>query len=293
MKSVDTDILTVRPRTLFGYDVIDTIGEGAGSTIYAVSDRLTRQIFAAKHVVRKNEKDIRFVEQLEAEFEVSKRFNSPYLRRSFDLKINRSMLRKVQDALLVMELFDGQPLDRMLPDDMTARVNIFIDVARGLDALHAMGYLHCDLKPNNILVSSTGVVKVIDFGQACPIGAVKERIQGTPDYIAPEQVKRQPVTIRTDVFNFGATLYWALSGRNLPTLFTVGRKANSFIVHDTLATPEQINPDVPTPLSDMVMSCVHARASKRPANLSEIVRRLEIMLIGMEKRKNQKQPIVA
>jgi serine/threonine-protein kinase len=293
MKSMDNDNLAARPRTLFGYDVIDILGEGAGSTIYAVSDTTTRQIFAAKHVVRKNEKDIRFIEQLEAEYEVSRRFSSPYLRRSFDLKINRSMLRKVQDALLVMELFDGQPLERALPESLMAVVSIFIDAARGLDALHAMGYLHCDLKPNNILVSSAGIVKVIDFGQACPIGAVKERIQGTPDYIAPEQVRRQPVTIRTDVFNFGATLYWALTGRNLPTLFTVGRKANSFIVHDTLATPAQINPDIPVPLSDLVMSCVHAKAARRPANLSEIVRRLEIMMIGMEKRKNLKQPVVA
>src|SRR5687767_7239795 len=101
MGSIDQDNLAPIPRTLFGYDVVDVIGQGAGSTIYAVTDRRSRQVFAAKHVVRKNEKDIRFVEQLEAEFEVSKRFESPYLRKSLDLKVNKSMLFKVTDALLL------------------------------------------------------------------------------------------------------------------------------------------------------------------------------------------------
>ena len=53
---------------------------------------------------------------------------------------------------------------------------------------------------------------MIDYGQSCRIGTIKERIQGTPDYIAPEQVARRPVSVATDVFNLGASLYWALTG---------------------------------------------------------------------------------
>src|SRR5205809_142124 len=109
------------PKALFGFDVIDFIGEGAGSAIYAV--------------------------------------NHP---------------------------------------------------SSGLEALHHMGYIHCDLKPNNILVDPGGQVKVIDLGQACKVGTAKSRIQGTPDFIAPEQVKCEAVTARTDVFNLGATMYWTL-----------------------------------------------------------------------------------
>ena len=82
--------------------------------------------------------------------------------------------------------------------------------------MHQMGYVHCDIKPNNILRNDKGEVKVIDFGQSCKIGTVKERIQGTPDYIAPEQVARRPITVQTDVFNLGATLYWALTGKAHP-----------------------------------------------------------------------------
>jgi serine/threonine protein kinase len=63
-------------------------------------------------------------------------------------------------------------------------------------------------------------VKVIDLGQACAIGTAKSRIQGTPDYIAPEQVKCAAVTPQTDIYNLGATLYWALTGTHIPTLYT-------------------------------------------------------------------------
>src|SRR4051794_23519766 len=82
------------PRSLFGYDVLDYIGEGAGSIIYVVTEPGSRQIYALKHVVRKTEKDIRFVEQLEAEYEVGKHLKHPNLRRIFEFKCNRTVLRK-------------------------------------------------------------------------------------------------------------------------------------------------------------------------------------------------------
>jgi serine/threonine protein kinase len=193
------------PKTLFGYDVLEFIGEGAGSMIYAVSKPETGQIYALKHVTRKNEKDVRFIEQLENEFQVSKKFVHPGLRKYIDVKVLHTMLRKPTEAALVMELFDGIPLDAADMRDVGKIVDIFIQVADALDSMHSHGFVHCDLKPNNILVDSTGTAKVIDFGQTCPVGTAKTRIQGTPDFIAPEQVKCDPVSIRTDVFNFGAT----------------------------------------------------------------------------------------
>ncbi len=101
-----------------------------------------------------------------------------------------------------------------MPAKMTHLLDCFIQTAHALQSLHAGGFIHCDLKPANILRSITGETKVIDLGQACVIGARKPRIQGTPDFIAPEQVKCEPLSPRTDVFNFGATLYWSLAARN-------------------------------------------------------------------------------
>lgn len=276
------------PRELFGYEVIDRLGTGAGSTIYAVTDRASGQVYAAKHVVRTAEKDIRFVEQLENEYAVGKQVSHPGLRRAVDLKVNRTLLRKVTDAVLVLELFDGQPLDRQLAGSVRGIVKQFVAVAHALEALHGQGFVHCDLKPINILISPTcGAVKVIDFGQACPVGTAKKRIQGTPDYIAPEQVRLQPVTARTDVFNFGATLYWALTGRKLPTLITLAKGDNSLLSDALLATPAQLNPQVPEVLSNLVMECVRTNPAKRPAEMAEVTRRLELLRIALKRAARQ------
>ena len=269
------------PRQLFGYDVVEFLGEGAGSRIYVVSDHATHQLFALKHVVRKEEKDIRFIEQLEAEFEASRQFRHPGLRKSIDLKINRSILRKITEAALIMELVDGTPLDTKPPERMADMVSVFIGTAQALAHLHHLGYVHCDLKPNNILIGSKGEVKVIDYGQTCKVGTVKERIQGTPDYISPEQVRCEPVSVRTDIFNFGATMYWGLTGQKIPTLFTIKRSENSFLVDSKIPTPHEINPRVPEPLSNLVMDCVRTVAAKRPGDIGEIARRLEIMHHGL------------
>ena len=265
------------PKKLFGYDVIDFLGEGAGSMIYVVTDPVSNQLYALKYVQRKADKDIRFIEQLEAEHEVSKRFSHAALRKSIDLKINKTILRKVIDAVLIMELFDGTPLDARRPESLASCCSIFSQTASALAELHHLGYVHCDLKPNNILVGPTGTVKVIDFGQACKVGTVKERIQGTPDYISPEQVKCEPVTTRTDVFNFGATLYWALTGQKIPTLFTLKKDENSFLLDSKFATPRDLNPAVPDVLSNLVIECIRTNPAKRPGDLGELARRLGIM----------------
>ncbi len=269
------------PRHLFGYNVVEFLGEGAGSRIYVVTEPISNKLFALKHVIRKDEKDIRFVEQLEAEFEVSRQFRHPGLRRALDLKVNKTLLRKVTEAALVMELVDGTPLDSRRPERMADMVSVFIGTAQALAALHQLGYVHCDLKPNNILVDSDGMVKVIDFGQACKVGTVKERIQGTPDYISPEQVKCEPVTQRTDIFNFGATMYWGLTGQKIPTLFTIKRAENSFLVDSEIRSPRELNPRVPEPLSNLVMDCCRTVVAKRPGDIGEIARRLEIMHHGL------------
>jgi len=103
---------------LLHYDVIDVLGEGAKSVIYRVSDPSTGRQLALKHVKRIDPKDIRFVEQIENEYEISRQFSHPNLRRSFDLKINKTMLVKVAEAFLVMELFEGRTIDVRPPVTM-------------------------------------------------------------------------------------------------------------------------------------------------------------------------------
>jgi eukaryotic-like serine/threonine-protein kinase len=265
------------PRSLYGYEVIDFLGEGAGSMIYAASDPGTNQIYALKHVAVKGEKDQRFVEQLVNEFEIGTKATHPLLRRCVDLKLTKTLLRKITDAVLVMELVEGTSCETRPPTDLSLLVDVFHQTASALAALHQLNFVHCDLKPNNILVTVDGKVKIIDLGQACPIGSVKKRIQGTPDFISPEQVRCEPVTVQTDIYNLGATFYWLLSGSKLPTLFTLKKSQNSFLVADAIPQPHQLNPKVPENLSNLVMECVRITPSKRPASMQELCQRLEII----------------
>jgi serine/threonine protein kinase len=264
-------------QKLLNYDVLERLGEGARSTIYAVQDPLTRQTFALKHVIRTDPKDIRFIEQMENEFAISRQFTHPNLRRSYELKINKSMLLKVNEAFLIMELFVGKALDVFIPVGLVEIIDAFIQTAHGLKAMHVMGYAHCDIKPNNILRDDQGRVKVIDFGQSAKIGTIKERIQGTPDFIAPEQVARRPISLQTDVFNLGATLYWALTGKHIPTLYTVNKKGeNSFLLDTRIDSPQDLNPRVPNALSNLVMECIATKPQKRPADMDQVITRLEL-----------------
>jgi serine/threonine protein kinase len=264
-------------QKLLNYEVLEKLGEGARSTIYAVMDPLTKQTFALKHVIREDTKDIRFIEQMENEFAISRQFNHPNLRRSYELKIIKSMLLKVNEAFLIMELFNGRALDVHLPPSLVDIVDAFIQASQGLKAMHVMGYVHCDIKPNNIMRTDGGLVKVIDFGQSAKIGTVKERIQGTPDFIAPEQVTRRPISVQTDVFNLGATLYWALTGKHIPTAYTVNKKGeNSFLLDTRIDTPQDLNPKVPGALSNLVMECIATKTQKRPAEMDQVITRLEL-----------------
>ncbi len=184
-----------------------------------------------------------------------------------------------------MELVDGVPLDVECPSRIVDMIDCFIQTANALHALHAHGHVHCDLKPANILLcAEDGQTKVIDLGQACPVGTKKERIQGTPDFISPEQVKRDPVSPRTDVFNLGATMYVCLSGEKLPTLFTCGKGENSFLVNDRIRAPHEIKRQIPENLSNLVMDCVKIKPEKRPTDMAEVARRLDVIRFGLERR---------
>ena len=262
------------PKSLFGYDIVERLGEGAASTIYAVSDPKSRQLYALKHVIRRTEKDDRFIDQLQNEFRVSANFRHPGLRRCIDLKINRTLFRKIIDAGLIMELVDGLPLNHQPIKEVPDTISIFKDVANALAALHYQQFVHCDTKPNNILTDHSNHVKIIDFGQACRQGTVKERVQGTPDFIAPEQVKLRPVTMRTDVFNYGATLYWSLTGQKMPTIFTVDKKERDTVRELRFPSPRELNPMVSENISDLVIECVQMDPVRRPAGMSAILERL-------------------
>lgn len=264
---------------LQGYDVTGRIGRGAGAIIYEARKRGTRELVTVKHVVRHGPQDDRFLQQAENEFTVARRLDHPYLRRCIDIIRVRRWL-KLAELFLVMEHVEGERLEDRRPTDLAEVARLFMRIAEGLHALHKHGYAHADMKPNNILLTRDGGVKIIDFGQSCPLGHRKERVQGTPDYIAPEQVLRHPIDQRTDVFNLGATMYWVVTGKWFRTLLNVGSAASKKIELDARSgsePPNEIRPETPLPFSKLIMECCSARPDDRPADMREVVTRLEFI----------------
>ena len=153
-------------------------------------------------------------------------------------------------------------------------------VADALAHMNDKGYVHADMKPTNVLVTEDGSVKVIDLGQAHPIGKAKERIQGTPGFMAPEQAEIQPLSERTDVYNFGATIYWMLTSQEVPTAGPGSRGGKAAVPPPA----NRFNPDVPVELAEVVNLCLEPNEHGRWKNMHAVTRQLDKVLASMPMR---------
>lgn len=266
------------PLELFGHPVLGRIGVGAASVIYKVRDPHGTKVLALKHVVKRSEKDQRFLDQVVEEHRIGADLKHPSIRRIGRLLRRRRMFKIVELGLL-MEFIDAPGLDEVPPPAPLDAVRIFVRIAEGLHAMHQRGIVHADMKPTNVLVGED-LVKIIDLGQACPIDTRKSRIQGTPGYIAPEQAHRRRITERTDVYNFGATMYWTLARRVIPTVLPprAGEGGDgSPLSVDRVSPPDpldQVVPGVPKSLAELVDECVRISRGDRPATMAPVIDRL-------------------
>lgn len=263
-----------------GYRILAEIGRGAASIIYLVQDPRTKQVWALKHVKKESDKDQRFLDQAEEEYRIASRIKSGAIRKVERLLRKREGLLSTSELFLVMEHIDGSSIEREPPVTMTDAVNIFEQVARGLADMHREGFVHADMKPNNVIVDSGLIAKIIDLGQSCKIGTIKQRIQGTPDYIAPEQVHRKSITPKTDVYNLGATMYWVLTRQFVPTALT--GKTDSLVQGlDEALIPKakpvkELSPGCPDLLAKLVMECIVTDPDKRP-HMESVCERLNLI----------------
>lgn len=271
-----------------GYTIIRRLGTGARSVIYLAREEATKKRVAIKRAVLEAPEDTRIFKQIETEYKVSSQIDHPYIRKCYELIRSRKLLR-TNELLMTMEFFDGQSLEEQKRLSLIDVLLVFRMVAIALNAMHEKGFVHCDIKPNNILFNKN-TIKIIDLGQSCRIGEIKKRIQGTPDYIAPEQVRREHLSHRTDIFNLGATMYWALTGKNVPTLIP---KKNEFGIPigptASVQSPHEFFRKIPKPLSDLVMKCVDEKPANRPSNMLEITRQLDELIreiVGTRKSSN-------
>lgn len=261
-------------KSIGGYQVLSKLGTGAGSDIYLVQNN-DQHIYALKHVRKKTSDDQRFIDQAVDEHNLASTWEHSALRKSYKLTRGKLLLR-TSEVFVLMEYFDGIGLDEYNPASITELCDIFTHVAEGLGAMHTQGYVHADIKPNNILVGDTSV-KIIDFGQSCEIGSIKQRIQGTPDYIAPEQVLKTKITPQTDVFNLGASIYHKLTGKPIPTMIPRNKPGTvGLMMKEKLVPPQEANPQTPPALASLVMACIHESPIQRPKDMNAVKARLTI-----------------
>lgn len=178
---------------------------------------------------------------------------------------------------LVLEYIEGRPLGGPLPVDEAIRA--ILPVAAALEEAHRRGILHRDLKPANILVTDSGIAKLLDFGLAKRLDGEVDLTQtaegtvlGTAMYMSPEQAQGEPVDVRSDIFSFGAVLYELVSGRRAFAGNTAIQILAAVLHEDP--TPLQSG----TELDRLVLRCLRKRPADRFQNISEVRSALEKLL---------------
>jgi serine/threonine protein kinase len=254
------------------FQVLGTLGTGAHSTILHVRRRADAKHYALKVVPIGSAQDAKYQEQAEHEFQVAQLLDHPNLIKVYALETIRDWLFRPRKLHLLIEYVNGATLDTLPRLPIAQLVQIFLKVANGLVHLHRRQVCHADLKPNNILLGKSGEVKIIDFGLAWIKGEQKGRVQGTPEYMAPEQVQKRIANERTDIYNFGATMYRLVTLRLPPSVMAEANDLpmDAKIRQRLLKPAQECNPEAPPELCELIHSCLAQDAHKRPERASEI-----------------------
>jgi eukaryotic-like serine/threonine-protein kinase len=190
--------MEIKPGEKLGpYEILSSIGEGGMGEVWKARDTRLDRIVAIKRL--KQEYSGRF----ERESRAIAALNHPHICQIHD----------VGPDYLVLEYVEGKPLHGPMP--VADAVAAALQIAGALEAAHARGILHRDIKPGNILMSATGP-KLLDFGLAkvaSEIDATTFALAGTPLYMSPEQAEGKPLDVRSDIFSLGVVLYEILAGR--------------------------------------------------------------------------------
>ncbi len=261
------------------YQALGVIGQGGMGTVFRGWDPKLRRHIALKTVhltALAGDDATHLIESLISEAITAASVNHPNIVSVFDVEDATSV------AFIAMELIEGVSLQSYL--DQRARLPIEqtvllgVAIARALEAAHARGVLHHDIKPANILLGFDGAIKVADFGLAALINsaASKDNVFGTPGYIAPEAATGMGHDVRTDLFALGVTMYEAVVGSN-PFQQETARET---MVASVMQTPPPlteriVGDEVLTALSAIVESLMAKRPDDRPQSAAEVALRLD------------------
>lgn len=245
------------------YELRELIGSGGMADVYRASDNLLGRTVAIKILHPQYAKDPIFIERFRQEAQAAANLNQPNIVNVYDWGIEGDIY------YLVMEYVEGRDLKDIIVEGgpllPERTVEISLAICSALDAAHAQGIVHRDIKPQNIIITTDNQVKVMDFGIArAPGGAAMTQtgtIMGTAQYISPEQAQGRPADPRSDLYSIGIVLYEMLTGKTPFEGENPVAIAYKQVREDPLP-PSMINPDISPALEAIVMKAL----SKNPEN---------------------------
>jgi serine/threonine-protein kinase len=258
------------PPVIEGFDILGLLGQGGMATVWKARQRSLDRLVAIKVLsanVATGSDDLRqFCEEARATAKIS----HPGIVQAYDAAF-------AENLYFVMELIDGYTVGQWLrrkgriplPDALLVTES----VAAALDyAWEQVGMVHCDIKPDNIMVDSDGTVKVADLGlsQTHLAQALdSDEVQGTPNYMSPEQIQGGDIDCRSDIYAMGATLYHMLTGQ---FLFN-GKPTTVLDAHLEKAAPSlrQFNAEIQTPVALLVEKMLSKLPQDRQQNWRQVI----------------------
>ncbi len=260
------------------YEIIKRIGGGGMSEVYKAKCHKLNRYVAIKVLKEEFGKDDNFVKKFNIEAQAAAGLSHPNIVNIYDVVNENNM------HFIVMELIEGITLKDYIASkgmlDIKEAINIVLQVAKGLECAHERNIVHRDVKPQNIIISVDGTVKVADFGiaKATTEETINAFALGSVHYISPEQAKGAYTDIRSDIYSLGVSLYEMISGR-VP--FNGENAVAVALAHvEEVVTPPSIyNSKISPELETIVLKCMQKSPDRRYQNLKELIRELQNLLI--------------
>ncbi|MCX7625957.1 MAG: serine/threonine protein kinase [Candidatus Sumerlaeaceae bacterium] len=257
------------------YEILEEIGRGGMGTVYKAYQRSLDRVVAIKVLYENLADDPEFRARFQNEATIVAHLTHPNIVAVFDIE------RHGKTFAIIMEYVEGQSLQKLVEaGTLDERTTLLIgaQIARALHHAHQQGVIHRDVKPDNILVKSSGVAKITDFGIARFRGG-KFRTQtgvsmGTPRFMSPEQVTGHDVDGRSDLYSLGVCLYYCLTGKvpfDGDNAFAVATRH----IYEKPLPPSEINPAVSPAAEMVVMRALQKRKEDRFATGEEMAEALE------------------
>ncbi len=252
------------------YEIIDKVGSGGMADVYKAKDHRLNRFVAVKVLRQEYSSDAKFVAKFRAEAQSVAGLSHPNIVNVYDVDEDENY------NYIVMELVEGITLKKFIEKkgrlDVNEAVGIAVQIAQGMEAAHDNHIIHRDIKPQNIIISKEGKVKVTDFGiaKAATSNTITSNAMGSVHYISPEQARGGYSDEKSDIYSLGVTMYEMLSG-NVPFEgdSTVA-VALSHIQEEAIPLHE-LDPEIPMSLSKIVRKCMQKKPELRYLNAAALI----------------------